>query len=91
MIVNTYAGGVITLDDLNEYQPIWRQAATSSLWGRPVTMVSSPPPFGGDTLQFILQLMSRECHIIDSEQRFAQGKGKCTLKFEFFQINFGKA
>lgn len=50
------AGGAVTLDDLNSYEPVWRQPVIGSYRGR--TVVTAPPPsVGGPALVGLLNVM----------------------------------
>jgi gamma-glutamyltranspeptidase/glutathione hydrolase len=48
------AGGVMTLEDLKKYQPIWREPLTGSYRGR--TVITMPPPSSGGLA--ILQMLN---------------------------------
>lgn len=50
------AGGAVTLEDLNSYEPVWRQPVIGSYRGR--TVVTAPPPsVGGVALVGLLNVM----------------------------------
>ncbi|XP_072379879.1 glutathione hydrolase 1 proenzyme-like [Diabrotica undecimpunctata] len=50
-------GGIITIEDMNNYRPLWKKPVISTVF-RNHTVVSSPLPASGNILNYILDLLS---------------------------------
>jgi gamma-glutamyltranspeptidase / glutathione hydrolase / leukotriene-C4 hydrolase len=52
------AGGIITVEDLKQYQPQWRESISIPLLGTNYTLHAMEPPSSGAVVAFILNIMS---------------------------------
>ena len=70
MIVNTMKtyGGIITLEDISSYKPVWREPLVFSFKGNRYTIIGMPPPSSGGIMiaQILRMIESRLSNISQS-------------------------